>query len=158
MRRATVFIGAAVVVLFTAGVVAQSHDFSGSWTLDIQKMVAENPPQSAAGRSGGRGRGNTLPLTITMDAKTLKIETAAGQGGTAKTTSTYTIEEKNAPGRGAADGPHVAKWDGNKLVITVKGTSGAPDQVTSYYRDGDWLVVEREGQPGAPRTYYKKAS
>jgi hypothetical protein len=152
-------VGAAVIALFTASVFAQSHDFSGSWTLDIQKMVAENPPQAAGGtRGGGRGRGNTLPLTVTMDAKTLKIETAAGSG-TAAQTNTYTIEDKNAAGRGgAADGPHVAKWDGNKLVITVKGAGGAPDHVTRYYRDGDWLVVEREGQPGAPRTYYKKAS
>jgi hypothetical protein len=152
--------GAAAIVLLAGGLSAQSKDFSGSWTLDIQKMVAENPPQAAGGARGGRGRGNTLPITVTMDAKTLKIETAAGRSAGAKPeTATYTIEDKNAPGRGgAADGPHVAKWDGNKLVVTVKGAGGTPDQVTKYYRDGDWLVVEREGQAGAPRTYYKKAS
>jgi len=163
MRRVTAFLGAAAIALLAAGVSAQSRDFSGTWTIDIQKMVAENPPQAAgaAGRGGARGRGSSQPITVTMDAKAIKIETAAGRGAGATTqVSTYTIEEKDAPpGRGAsADQSHVAKWDKNRLVVTAKGIGGAPDQVTSYYRDGDWLVVEREGQPGAPRTFYKKAS
>ena len=49
----------------------------------------------------------------------------------------------------------MAKWDGDKLVITTKTANG--DRVASWYLEGGELVSsETQGQNGPVKMYYKK--
>jgi len=110
-------------------------------------------------RGGGGGRGGGMgagPQTFTMDATMLKIE-RTGQDGTV-TATTYKLDgsESSNPGRGGAMQVSHAKIDGDKVVITATTPNG--DQVTKWYKDGDWLVNERMMGETAIKTYYKKAS
>ena len=154
MRRVATMLATAAMVLTVVGVYAQGKDFSGKWTPDTEKNAAANAGGGGGGRGGGRGGGGG-DMTVAQDAKTLKI-TRTGPNG--DTTTTYNLDgsvSKN-PGRGGAEQESTAKWDGAKLVITTKGQNG--DQVTSWYMEGSNLVNERQGQNGAMKTYYKKAS
>jgi hypothetical protein len=143
----------AAMVLMVAGVYAQGKDFSGKWTPDAEKNAAANAGGGGGGRGGGRGGGGG-DMTVTQDAKTLKI-TRTGPNG--DTVTTYNLD--GSPSKNTGRGGEVestAKWDGAKLVITTKNPNG--DQVTSWYMEGSNLVNERQGQNGAMKTYYKKAS
>ncbi len=152
MRRLAITLSAIAAVVFAVTVSAQGKDFNGKWAPDADK----NPAAAAgAGRGGNRGGG---PMTITMDAKTIKIERTMGQN---TTTSTYNLdgsESKNTmAGRNGGEPTttsSVAKWDGAKLVITTKTANG--DRVSSYYMEGSDLVVENAGANGPMKTYYKK--
>jgi hypothetical protein len=159
MRRLAITLSAVAAVVFAVTLSAQGKDFSGKWAPDADKN-----PAAAAGAGGGGGRGGGRgggggPMTITMDAKTMKIERMAGQN---TVTSTYNLdgsESKNSMagrnGGAATEVVSVAKWDGAKLVITTKNANG--DQVSSYYMEGSDLVVERAGQNGPQKTFYKKS-
>ncbi len=164
MRRVTGLVSAAAIVMLAAGVYAQGKDFSGKWTVDAEKTAAANPAPAAGARMGGGGGGGDL--TITMDAKMLTLERAGRQGGPAPTPMKYNLdgtESKNTVTMGQ-NGPmdqlSTAKWDGNTLVITTKGTNG--DTVAKYSLDGANLKVEttapgRNGAAPTPRTtFYKK--
>ena len=160
MRRVTVLLSTAAIVLFAAGIYAQGKDFSGKWTPDTDKNAAAAAAAGAAaggggggGRGGGRGGGAT-DMTIAMDAKTLTI-TRTTQAGETKTAYNLDGSESKNATRGGEQ-VSKAKWDGNKLVITTTTANG--DQVTSWYMDGASLVSERTTQNGAQKTYFKKAS
>jgi hypothetical protein len=137
-------------VLFASGLSAQGKDFSGKWAPDAEKNAAAMGGGGGGGRGGGGGGG---AMTITQDAKTLTIE-RMGQNGTTKTVYNLDGTASKNPGRGGAEQESMAKWDGNKLVITTKGQNG--DQVSSWYLEGGELVSERAGQNGPMKTYYKK--
>jgi len=170
MRRFTMALGVMAAVLLVAGVSAQNKkDFSGKWILDAEKSGG-----ATANAAPGRGRGGQAsPIEVRMDSKTLVvITTRTGQDGTVTTaTSTYNLDgsdSKNMGGNraagagGAADQISNAKWDGDKLVITIKDSGNK----VSYWLDGANLVREslnaapgRDGAPPTPqRTYFKKAS
>lgn len=157
MRRIATAVSAVAVVLLSASLFAQAKpNFSGKWTTDAEKTAAANPAPAGGGgggRGGGRG-GAAGPMTITMDATTLKIE--RDMGGTAMT-QTYKLdgsESKNmGMGRGGAAGAEQvshAKIDGMKVVIVTTTPNG--DQTTTWSMDGDWLVSDN----GTRKTYYKK--
>jgi hypothetical protein len=155
MRRFPMALGVLAAVLFVAGVSAQkTKDFTGTWTADTDKNGA-----AAAG-----GRGGASDFVVTMDAKTMNIATTR-QGTTSNVT--YHLdgtESKNVSARGGATAEvvSIAKWDGDKLVITTKGANG--DSKTSYWLEaGDLIRETLAGAPGrdgaAPtpvRTYFKK--
>lgn len=163
MRRIAAAVGAVAVVLFSASLLAQAN-FSGKWAPDTEKNAAAMAAMAGAGgggggaRMGGGGRGGgTGPMTITMDAKTLKIE-RTGQDGAVQT-QTYALdgsESKNMMmGRGGqTEQVSKAKLDGAKVVITTTTPNG--DQVASWYMEGEWLVNERTIGGNALKTYYKK--
>ena len=156
MRRMAMALSVAAAVIFAVGLSAQAKkDFTGKWTVDTEKTTAANPAP-AGGGGGGRGaggRGGGGPMTIAQDAKTLTI-TRTTQNGDQKTVYNLDGTETTVQmgGRnGATEGKATAKWDGDKLVITVTG--GQQPQVTKYYMDGDWLVSENAT---GRKTYYKK--
>jgi len=162
MRRMAAAASAVAVVLFSASLFAQAN-FSGKWAPDTEKNAAAMAAMAGAGgggggRMGGGGRGGGGgPMTVTMDAKMLKIE-RTGQDGSV-TAQTYMLdgsESKNMMmGRGGqTEQISKAKLDGAKVVITTTTPNG--DQVASWYMEGDWLVNERTTQAGAMKTYYKK--
>jgi hypothetical protein len=174
MRRMAIALGVAAVVL-AAGVYAQGKNFSGKWTIDAEKTAAAAPAGAAAGGGGGGGNrggggGGNMPagagdITITMDAKTMKVESGM-QGATPAVYNLDGSDSKNMmPGRGGAEPTEQvskAKWDGDKLVITYTGANG--ENKTSYWLEGGNLVREtlnagRGGAAGTPRkTIFKKAS
>jgi|SRR5579862_7114746 len=151
MRRLTMALGVMAAVLLVAGVSAQkNHNFTGTWTADADK---NGPPPA-----NGRGNANS-DFEIRMDDKTMNVITTRGAGNT--TTNSYKLdgsESKNS-GRGG-DVITTAKWDGDKLVLTDKATSGT----TAYWMDGTDLVreVTRPGANGAAgtptRAFFKKKS
>jgi hypothetical protein len=155
MRRIATAVSAVAVVLLSASLFAQAPNFSGKWAPDTEKNAA-----AMAGGGGGRGggRGGGGPLTVTMDATTLKIERMIGENTMTQTYKLDGSESKNmGMARGGAAGAEQishAKIDGNKVVITTTTANG--DQVSSWYMEGDWLVSERTTQNGAQKTYYKK--
>lgn len=151
MRRLAIGSVAIAVVLFASGLSAQGKNFAGKWTPDTEK-------NAAAGGGGGGGRGGPGPMTITQDAKTLTIERMAGENTIKTVYNLDGSESKNSmPGRqGGAptEVTSVAKWDGDKLVITTKTANG--ETVQKWYMDGANLVSERQGQAGPVKTFYKK--
>lgn len=152
MRRLAITLSVLAAVVFATGLAAQGKDFSGKWAPDADKNPA--PMTGATGGTGaGRGmRGMSGPMTITMDAKTMKIERSIGNGMSTQSYNLDGSDSKNAMGRGG-DRISNAKWDGAKLVVTTKAAqAGQADAVTSYYMDGADLVVETANG----KTYYKK--
>jgi hypothetical protein len=124
-------LGTAAIVLFAAGVYAQGKDFSGKWTPEAPAAgaAAGGGGGGARGGGGGGGRGGGGPMTIAMDAKTMTI-TRTTQNGDTKTA--YNLDgsvSKNTMSMGGNDMTmeSMAKWDGEKLVVTTKGMNGAGD-------------------------------
>lgn len=114
MRRATLLLSAAALVLATPNVFAQGKNFAGKWMA----VVDPNAPPPT-GRGGGRGLG--AEPTIAQDDKTLTI-TRTTQAGEVK--SVYNLdgsESKNTITMGGNPIEQVAtaKWEGNSLVITT---------------------------------------
>jgi len=153
MKRA-IAIGSAMAIALCAVAIlsAQGKDFSGKWT-------AEAPAAGAAAAGGGGGRGGGMgggPMTIAMDAKTMKV-TRTNQAG--ETTVAYNLDgtdSKNmVAGRGGAEPTEQitnAKWEGAVLVLTTKGANG--NTVAKYSLDGAKLKVEttRPGRQGGDPT------
>lgn len=157
MRRLAITLSVLAAVVFATGLAAQAPNFTGKWAPDTDKNPA--PMTGATGNPTGTNtagmRGMTASLTITMDAKTMKVERSSpGYGTTSCTYSLDGSESKCAMGRGG-DRTSTAKWDGSKLVITTKATqTGMADAVSTYSMDGAELVVETNSP--AAKTYYKK--
>jgi hypothetical protein len=170
MRRGTMFMSAAALVLSAVTAMAQTPNFAGKWTLQVD-------PNAAAGRGGrgGGGGGLGMEFTATQDAKTLTITRTQGTNEIKTVYNLDGTDSKNmVAGRGGRGGDtppppteqiSKAKWEGGKLVITTTFTMGdAPVSTTmslSLNAGGD-LVVERTQQGrggGAPTTVtqtYKK--
>jgi hypothetical protein len=158
MRRLAITLSVLAAVAFATGLSARAADFSGKWAPDADK----NPAPMTGSTGGATGtnpagmRGMSGPMTITMDAKTMKVERQNANG---VVTSTYNLDgsdSKNAMGRGG-DRISNVKWDGAKLVITTKATqAGQADQVVNYYMEGTDLVVENTSANPSTKVYYKK--
>jgi hypothetical protein len=157
MRRLAITLSVLAAVAFATGLSARAADFSGKWAPDADKNPA--PMTGATGGATGtrgNGRGMSGPMTITMDAKTMKVERQIGNGTSTATYNLDGTDSKNAMGRGG-DRISNAKWDGAKLVITTKAAQdGQADSVSSYYMDGADLVQETTTTNGPVKVYYKK--
>jgi hypothetical protein len=134
MRRLAVVMMAVAVVLFAAGLSAQTTpSFAGKWTLQVDPSAAPPAGGGGGGRGGGgRGGGGGAfscgqECTITQDATTLTISTTNQQGTTTtrKIMLDGTDSKIEMPGRGGAAGTTEtakAMWDGTKLVVSMTRT------------------------------------
>ena len=137
MRRVTVVLSVAAVVLMAAGVVAQvKPSLAGEW-----KMVGD-----LVGPEGD--------LTITQNATTMTLE--GGDQTPAPVKVTYKLDgsvSKNMmTGRGGgAPTEQVSKamWAANKLVVTT--TTGAGEEKRTFSMEGGNLVVETSAPAHAGR-------
>jgi len=177
MRRATVLVTAAALVVASANAFAQAKpSFAGKWTLQVPADAAAAGGGGGGGRGGGRGGGGGgigMEPTIVQDATTLTITRMQGQ---TEVKSVYKLdgsESKNMVaaggggrgGRGGADAAappptppapveqiSKAKWDGNKIVIvtTVAGRQGGPptDVTMVLSLDASGNMVVERTQPG----------
>ncbi len=149
MKLARVGVMAAAVLAVATVAFAQKPDFSGTWTPDPA-------PEGGRGMMAG-------PMTVTVKGDALTIERAFGEN---KVVTNYKLDGSETTykraGRGGGNEVEVkavAKWDGNKLVITEKAPGrGGEMQETSqtWSLEGGVLTVERTTARGAMKTTYKK--
>jgi hypothetical protein len=155
MRRVTVILSLAAVVLMAPGLVAQSKpSFAGQWKI-------------AGDTDGGGGRGGPgVDLIITQDATVMTVEYMGGQAP-APVKLTYKLDgsvSKNMMGGrgGAAPTERVSKatWAGNNIVVTT--TTGGGEEKRTFSMEGSNLVVETSaaapngGVSNVTRLIYKK--
>ncbi len=162
MRRHAFGSAAVAGAVFVAALSAQGRDLSGKWVPDAEKNQAS--ANAAAVATGGTpGRTNLLlvasPITVTQDAKTLTIDSERQNVAIRTVYNLDGSESKNSvPGRqGAAptEQVSVAKWDGDKLVITTKTPNG--NRVASWYLEDGELVSETQGTTTSIKVCYKKS-
>ena len=117
MKRVVLFTLVAVMA-FAVGAYAQKPDFSGKWLLDSAKSEMGGGPGGGGG-GGRQGGGTPAPITITQTATDLIIERTMGEN-VMKTVYKLDGKESVNEGRGGMKSTMVSKWDGAKLVSTVK--------------------------------------
>lgn len=153
MKLARVGVMAAAILAVATLAYAQKPDFSGTWTPDV-------PADQAAG--GGRGMMGG-PMTVTHKGDTLTVERTMMDN---KITSTYKLDGSASSfkrmGRGGneVEVTAMAKWDGNKLVITEKapGRGGEMTETTQTWSlDAGVLSIERVTGRGPITVKYKKS-
>ena len=160
MKRARIGILATAVLAVATMAFAQA-DFSGSWAPDV------DPAAAPAGGGGGGGRGGGMfntPMTVKQTKDTLTIERTVGENKVVQTYKLDGTESTNTQmGRGGntMEIKSVAKWDGQKLVITSKqpGQDGAIVENTQTWSvAGGVLTIDRTGGRGPSSTKYKKTT
>ena len=160
MKRARIGILATAVLAVATMAFAQA-DFSGSWAPDV------DPAAAPAGGGGGGGRGGGMfntPMTVKQTKDTLTIERTVGENKVVQTYKLDGTESTNTQmGRGgnSMEIKSVAKWDGQKLVITSKqpGQDGAIVENTQTWSvAGGLLTIDRTGGRGPSSTKYKKTT
>jgi hypothetical protein len=150
MKRARIgLVAAAVLAVSTVAFAQAKPDFSGTWTLDAE----------ASGMTGGGGRGmGGGPMTVKQTADTLTTEMTRGEN---KVTMTYKLDGTESKNTVTMRGESIeqtamAKWDGNKLVITTKTPNGESTQTWSL--EGATLTIEGTGGRGPTKRVYKKTT
>jgi hypothetical protein len=157
MKRARIGILATAVLAVATMAFAQA-DFSGSWAPDVD-------PAAAPAGGGGRGGGMfNAPMTVKQTKDALTIERTVGENKIVQTYKLDGTESTNTQmGRGgnSMEIKSVAKWDGQKLVITSKqpGQDGAIVENTQTWSvAGGVLTIDRTGGRGPSSTKYKKTT
>ena len=165
MRQVAVVMSTVAVLMWATGVASAQNrrpDFSGTWTLDVEKTTDEG----GIGAGGGRGdRGGGL-ITIRQTDQLITI-TRRGLGDVGGQPTAYRLDGSNVEIGSGRGGRATASWEGrarrSRIVITETGVGrGGGGETTTYSMDGDWMVVETErpGRRGGDRAttkrYYKK--
>jgi len=140
---------------------AQTPNFSGKWTQDMEKS---DPMGGGGGGRAGGGGGARGPqtLTYTQTATELKIDREGPNGVTSTVYKLDGSDSVNAGGRGG-DVTSKTTWDGNKLVTKYSRTMGENTVEVTETRtlEGDELVVvtAMKGGPNGDttrKTVFKK--
>lgn len=160
MKRARIGIMAAAVLAVSSLAFAQAKpDFSGTWTLDPEASTMGGGRMGGgggAGRGGGMGMGGSMVVKHTGD--TLVTETTRGDSKIVMTYKLDGSQSKNSvAGRGGEmmERVSVAKWDGNKIVIT--NTTQMGETTETWSLDGGVLTIESTGGRGQTKRVYKKS-
>jgi hypothetical protein len=152
MKRARVGIIAIAALAVATMAFAQKPDFSGSWAPEPPAGGAAAP--GGGGGGGGRGGGGG-PMTVKQSATELTVET---QGRNGAQSSVYKLD--GSPSKVTARGGEAtatAKWDGSKLVISVKTADGT-ESTQTWSLEGGALKIDRTGGRGPSSTTYKKST
>lgn len=153
MKRARIGLIAAAILAVATVAWAQKPDFSGTWTLDPEASGAA-PAAGTGGGGGQRGGGGGGPMTVKQTADTLSVERQGRQGAM---TTVYKLDGSESKiTMGQNEGTAVAKWDGNKLVITTK--AGENENTQTWSLAGGVLTIERAGARGTSKAVYKKTT
>jgi len=151
----------AIVLALPAMAIAQTPNFSGKWTQDMEK--SDPPPQGG----GGRGPSGPQSFTITQTATEFAIERETPNGVMKSVYKLDGTESVNPGGRGG-EVKSKSKWDGAKLVTTsVQTMNMQGNEVTiestetrSLEADGTMTVVTVRKTPNGETTrklVFKKA-
>ncbi len=137
MRRPTVLLIAATLLCGATAAFAQPANFAGHWVQEVLAGTRAGPPDGGGPpppvRASALNAGTFGPdFAIVMDGKVMtvrRLDTTYGD----TLNNVFNLdgsESKNAGlfGGGTNPGPttSTAKWDGNKLVITMVGTGTPP--------------------------------
>ncbi len=138
-RRSVLIALLAFVLALPAMALAQTPNFSGKWTQDMEKSVMPAGP----GGGGGRGPAGPQTWTYTQSATELAMERET-PNGVMKTV--YKLDGSPSVNAGGRGGEVTSKsaWEGSKLVTKYTRTMGenSIDVVETRYMDGENLVVE----------------
>lgn len=136
-RRSVLVALLALVLALPAMALAQTPNFSGKWTQDMEKS------QMPAGGGGGRGPAGPQTWTYTQSAAELVMERET-PNGVMKTV--YKLDGSPSVNAGGRGGEVTSKsaWEGSKLVTKYTRTMGenSIDVVETRYMEGENLVVE----------------
>jgi len=162
MTRKSVLVALlAFVLALPAMAIAQTPNFSGKWSQDMEK--SDPAPQGG----GGRGGGGPQSFTIAQTATELTIERETPNGVVKSVYKLDGSESVNAGGRGG-EVKSKSKWDGAKLVTTsvqtmnMQGTEMTIEstETRSLEADGTMTVVTVRKTPNGETTrkvVFKKA-
>jgi hypothetical protein len=128
------------VLMWAAGVAnAQNRrpDFSGTWTLDVEKTAEEGG--IGGGRGGGRGGGGSISIRQTDGLFTI---TRQGRGDGGRQSTAYRLDGSEIEITSGLGGRATASWEGrarrSRLVISQMGEGrGGGMQTTTtklYYK------------------------
>lgn len=162
MRR-TFFLTAVLALAIAALAFAQAKpDFSGTWTLDLDKSEMGGSPGSGPG--GDRpGRGQGFPLDAKFVVKQTATELSIDQqvGGNSNVT-TFKLDGSESANTGMRGGQvkSKARWDGNRLIVESTQTMNTPDgersldtkEIRSLAPDGTMVVERTTVTPRGTRT------
>ena len=136
-RKSVIVALLAFVVALPAMAIAQTPNFSGKWTQDMEKSVMPAP-----GGGGGGGRGPQT-WTYTQSATELAMERETPNG---MMKTVYKLDGSPSVNAGGRGGEVTSKsaWEGSKLVTKYTRTMGenSIDVVETRYMEGENLVVE----------------
>jgi hypothetical protein len=173
MRR-TLFSAAVLVVLAGALALAQGKpDFSGTWTLDVEKSEMGGGPGGGGpdGRgAGGRGPGRPIDakVVIKQTPAELSLDQQVNGNSNVMTIKLDGSESVNTGMRGGQVKSR-ARWDGAKLIVQTAQTMRTPDgertiettETRSLAPDGSMIVERTSDTPRGTRTQklvFKKAT
>lgn len=140
MKRVSATIGAAAVLfLMTTGLFAQGKNFTGSWTIDTERMAAVAGAAGGGGagmRSGGGGGGGVMvagaPAGAGGGGGGMRTGGGGGRGGGGMVAGASTTP----PPVGATGSPASLSFDITATAVTLSnGTTG-----TAYQLDGSALA------------------
>jgi hypothetical protein len=168
MKNAAMALGACVVALTAAAVVAQTRpNFAGAWIADRPAAAGTGEGGEEGGgrrgRGGGAFSGVNQTTTITQDATTLKAVFPQSYTMVALTYNLDGSETKNTVPTNYAPEVQVstAAWEADTLVITTTTAAGVRQTRTLSLAAGK-LVVETStpgagGKPVVSQQSYTKA-
>jgi hypothetical protein len=136
-RRSVLVALLAFVLALPVMALAQTPNFSGKWTQDMEKS------QMPAGGGGGRGPAGPQTVTYTQSATELVMERETPNG---MMKTVYKLDGSPSVNAGGRGGEVTSKsaWEGSKLVTKYTRTMGenSIDVVETRYMEGENLVVE----------------
>jgi hypothetical protein len=134
MTRLILSLILAGVCAAAAPVAAQSRDFAGSWTLDVDKSGTKDGPAT---------------MVFTMTDKVL----TARAGHPDAPLMSFPLDGTETTMKNGAKTKAI--WRGSKLDAMVTSDQGVAETVT-ISRDGAWLVMETTSRQGGPLKLYFK--
>lgn len=146
-----------IVMSFAAMAVAHAAaDFAGTWTLNTKK-----------GQNLGMVAAIQESIAVAQTAEKLTIDfTSTFQGNTTKRQVVYDLTGKPVPNEGAMGdkAETVARWDGDKLVVTwtgegaIAGSKVVKTETRELSADGKTMTVitQRGERPPMELVYEKK--
>lgn len=161
MRRVGTIIAIAVATA-TLALAQAKPDFSGTWTLDLDRSETGGPPGGAPG--GDRpGRGQGFPLDAKFVVKQTASELSIDQqvGGNSNVT-TFKLDGSESVNTGMRGGQvkSKARWDGSRLIVESTQAMNTPDgertletkEIRSLAADGTMIVERTTVTPRGTRT------
>jgi hypothetical protein len=152
-RKSVLVVLLAFVLAVPAMAIAQTPNFSGKWSQDMEK--SDPPPQGG----GGRGPAGPQSYTITQTAADMTIERETPNGAMKSVYKLDGSESVNPGGRGG-EVKSKTTWDGAKLVtksvqtmnmqgndVTIEST-----ETRSLEADGTMTVVTVRKTPNGETT------
>lgn len=152
---------AIAVVAATIALAQAKPDFSGTWTLDLDKSETGGPAGGPGGDRPGRGQGfpPDAKFVVKQTASELSIDQQVGGNSTVTTFKLDGSESVNTGMRGGQV-KSKARWDGSRLIVESTQTLNTPDgersldtkEIRSLAPDGTMIVERTTVTPRGMRT------